>query len=87
MSDERKIPLQYECGKCGGIHEWEDDAQICCRPSVNRVYVCPECEDTHTTESEARACCPNPDAVPGELARGPMGVELEAQGQMRLGYL
>jgi hypothetical protein len=25
--------------------------------------------------------------VPGELARGPMGVELEAQGQMRLGYL
>lgn len=80
----RRIAPVWECGSCGDTHEDEDDARGCCRPGVSEAYLCPVCGCKFNTEDNALDCCAEEPAEAG--AGEPTAAELEAQGQMRLGY-
>jgi hypothetical protein len=73
--------IGWECGRCGDVHDWEDDAQECCQPEVKEVYLCAECEEVHKTELEADNCClpEDDDSLPMASPK-----ELEVAGQQRL---
>lgn len=73
------LEIVYQCDGCGGIHEYEDDAESCCRPDVIKGYQCPECAEFHTTETDALNCCREADTTPIITP-----AELEAAGQQRL---
>ena len=47
----------WRCGECCEIHEDEDDARECCRPSVTELYGCLDCAGVHESEREAEQCC------------------------------
>jgi hypothetical protein len=76
--------VQYECGRCYEVHAHYDDAIDCCPVDITEVYVCPVCDEGHEKERDALNCCPDADADPDAPSRGPTGLELEAQGQLRL---
>lgn len=80
----KRIDPRWECGACGEVHDDEDDARDCCRPGVSEVYLCPVCDCKSNTEDRALDCCAGEAAEAG--AGEPTAAELEAQGQMRLGY-
>ena len=50
---------RYACGCCDTVHEHRDQADACCRPTVESVdmYPCPKCEELHDDEPAALACC------------------------------
>lgn len=47
----------WECGRCGEVHEDEDEAVDCCRPTVNEVWECAVCGECHDDRDEALKCC------------------------------
>ena len=56
MSKPEAKPL-WQCSECDEIHDDEDDAQDCCRPTVHELWGCPECAKVHDTEKLALSCC------------------------------
>lgn len=56
MSKLQAVEL-WKCGGCGEIHDEEDGALECCRPSIHEVYGCPDCTMVHTEEADAIKCC------------------------------
>lgn len=71
----------YRCGKCGDLHDWEDEAIECCAPEAILVpsWKCAECGDVSADEDTARYCCLDEETV---LPATP--AQLEAAGQERL---
>jgi hypothetical protein len=80
------IETRWKCDECGELHGGEDDARDCCRPSISEVYICPACGDWHREEAAAQECCAGEAGDIDAANQGPTAAELEAQGQMRLGY-
>ena len=72
----------YRCDNCDSLHDTEEKAEDCCRPSVGEVWVCPVCRYQLDTEDEAKSCWRSHgldlDAMRLTAA------ELEAAGQQRL---
>lgn len=56
---------QWECGNCSTTYENEQDARICCIPSVKVVYVCEDCDESHDKEEDAERCCDNDECFCG----------------------
>ena len=75
------IESKWQCNECRELHEWEDDAAECCRPSISEVYCCPICCDTHIRERDAFECC---EHDPNEPEIHLSAIELERMGQLRL---
>lgn len=72
---------KWQCDACSSVHDFEDDAEDCCKPRVIEGYACPICLDFHRREEAALDCCGfDPDAPPPP----PSAAELEAAGQLRL---
>ena len=46
LMHSREKSVVYVCGSCGYAHEWEYDAEECCRPEVweEARYRCTECD-------------------------------------------
>ena len=64
--DERidtRPKMVYLCPDCDDRHDFEDDAQACCAPSLFPSYVCPVCDEVHDTKRDAADCCAGVDAV------------------------
>lgn len=49
----------YECGSFGEIHDSEEYADDCCRPTTYNTsgYRCLNCEEYYTKKKEALDCC------------------------------
>jgi len=57
----------WECGECGSLHRWEDDAFECCAPAGVRglgdktpnedAILCPVCADPCCDHRDAADCC------------------------------
>jgi len=73
--------VKFQCGECGELHTFEDDAHECCRPEVLEVYVCGRCQSLHLEEAEAEKCCEVDPSLGLPLATPQ---ELEAAGQERM---
>lgn len=52
-----RIKVRFKCGECAEVHDYEDDARECCRPTVHEIYTCPVCNKDHECEDQAGACC------------------------------
>lgn len=71
----------WRCNECGTVHNDEEEAYDCCRPTISEGYLCPICKKFHLSDEEAIECHgwdplgPPPPPTPDEL---------EAAGQMRL---
>lgn len=52
-----KVKELYQCGACREIHDDEDDAKECCKPTVTTLFVCPVCEKHHDDADPALTCC------------------------------
>jgi hypothetical protein len=87
---ERRMRLdskyaKWRCNGCDDLHDDEDDARDCCRPTVNEVYLCPVCDSQNSDEGDAIACCEaSQEIIDTLLSRGPTGIALERLGQLRL---
>ena len=78
-----EIEMKYRCNECGDLHDFEEDAHDCCRPTVTEVYLCPDCGEMHGNEYDARSCC-TPDDVDPLRATMVTAAQREAAGQERL---
>jgi len=71
---------KWRCEECKELHDDEDDARDCCRPSIREVFVCPVCASVCDDEDDALDCCQFDDSEPPRVS----AAELERQGQTRL---
>ena len=77
-----KAKTMYQCGECGDVHDFEDEAIECCQPRVTEVYVCSTCDEVHLDKEDAEQCCPQEES--DEQMSRPKPKDLEAAGQIRL---
>jgi hypothetical protein len=54
----------WECGVCGDLHKWEDDAHDCCAPAALKgchdqedAVRCPVCGGANPDHRHAADCC------------------------------
>lgn len=75
ITDLRGVPLEskhpgpasviaWECGVCGDLHRWEDDAHDCCAPDElqggsheDAAAQCPVCGNAAASHRDAADCC------------------------------
>ena len=60
------IETKWQCGRCNELHDDEDEAIECCRPSIHEVFICPACKDSHSSMEEAISCCDTDPEEPGK---------------------
>lgn len=74
------IEAKWRCNECQEVHNDEEEALECCRPSVSEVYFCPVCDKDCLTEQDAIECCDfDPEGPPPMASMA----EREAAGQLR----
>lgn len=52
--------VMYRCTVCHELHEWEDDAQDCCKPKEGETTGtrnCPVCGEHYESHRDAADCC------------------------------
>ena len=50
--------VAYQCPTCCELHEWESDAEECCKKnSAPPDVFCPVCNNDHETHRDAADCC------------------------------
>lgn len=74
------LSVWYRCNECLELHDDEEDALDCCRPTVDEVFICPICSSEFLSESDAIDC----HEVPDDYEPGPTPAQLEKHGQQRL---
>lgn len=78
---KRLIEPKFVCDNCDELHDDEDDAYSCCKPSIHEVYCCPICNYKNDTEADAIDCCGfDPDGTTPRVS----AAELEKHGQLRI---
>ena len=63
-----EIKVMWECSCCNDLHDDEDDALDCCRPSANEVFLCPVCDEAHDSMKEAQECLVRHSPIIGSAA-------------------
>lgn len=61
----------YICGSCNEAHDFESDAESCCRPDIFEEWECPVCKESHAEKDDAAACCSGAEAELDEARRCP----------------
>lgn len=70
---------KWECGRCGELHDDEDEAGKCCQPVVNMKWECSECGKVYDDEGDAKGCCANSDATESHHVIPRLGPSVSAQ--------
>lgn len=70
--------LKFKCGECGDLHDDDDDALECCRPTISEVWICGTCNEHHDHESGAQVCCGDAAVRCPSCARGYGEASLDA---------
>ena len=85
---------RWECGRCGDVHDSEDEAIECCQPSISETWECGVCGECHDDREDALHCCLSDeeaaqvDEETGRIFPPPiMEPELYIQEYMRLNHL